>query len=213
MAGKRGRPRKKKPVNNSTTVTNSSTPTASTIASVVAPSKAGTNYHMRNSFISEHTIFMYVPEKTLPPDTRNRFLQLCDAMVMSLGAETVNAMEVEEIAQLYRDVLQSDEICETINAAGFDRSDPDNRVLLDHYDKLNKQIEKRKENLNIRTKDRKEARNLSSAKTMLNLLDEVKDTDLENAMKSFAQTYQKALDEFQSVEDYMEPKLMDSLPE
>lgn len=212
-------PRKKAVTKKKTTKKSSSpvgtagtTPSASFVAKNVKPPSGKSKYHMKNGFVSEHVIFMYVPEETLPTGSRNRFLMLCDSSIESLGPETVNMFEVEEIAQLYRDTLQADEICKLINDFSFDRQDPQNKVLLDHYDKLNKQIEKRKENLNIRTRDRKEARNLSKSKSMLDLLDESKEEDLESSIKELAKLYNDAVTTFQSLDDYMEPKLRDSLP-
>lgn len=212
MVKKVGRPKSNKSATPATSVLSPTTPSASTIAQNVKPPARNSLYHLKNGFISEHIIFMYVPEETLPAGTRNRFLMLCDSSIESLGPETVNMFEVEEVAQLYRDTLQADEICKLINDLDFDRQDPQNKVLLDHYDKLNKQIEKRKENLNIRTRDRKESRNLSKSKTMLDLLDESKVEDIESSVKELAEIYNRALNEFQSLEDYMEPKLLDALP-
>jgi hypothetical protein len=208
VAGKRGRP----PKSQSQPVV-LGLPSASSVIQQQGYTSKNSQFHMRNNYINESVIFLYVPQETLPMGTRDRFLMLCDQMIITLGAETVTTTEVEEIAQLYRDVISFDEMCKMINDASFDKKDYENKVLLDHFDKMSKQIEKRKENLNIRTKDRKESRDLTKSKTMLDLIDEVKKIDINEAVEALAKYYSDTLDKYQSLDEYMEPKLKDNVLE
>jgi c-di-AMP phosphodiesterase-like protein len=208
MSGKRGRPSKVQ-----TAPTGLALPIASAVIQQQGHTAKNAQFHMRNKFINENTIFLYTPLETLPMGSRDRFLMLCDQMIITLGAETVTMTEVEEIAQLYRDVISFDDLCKILNDVSFDKKAYENKVLLDHFDKLSKQIEKRKENLNIRTKDRKDARDLTKSKTILDLIDEVKKVDLAEAVESLAKYYSDTLDKYQSLDEYMEPKLKDNLLE
>lgn len=206
MIGKRGRPPK-----NQLVPTGIELPSAKEIISHKGYVSKKSKYHMRNNHINEDALFLYTPIDTLVAYSENRFLQLCDHMIMTLGPETVTMNEVEEIAHLYRDVISADKLYTTINSPSFDNSDIENKIILDQFDKLNKQIEKRKENLAIRSKDRKDARDLSKTKSVLDLIDGIKRTDLNAATEELANKYQEISKQYKSLEEYMEPKLKDNI--
>ena len=138
-------------------------------------------YTMQNGHITEDQIHLYTPENTIPVEHRSRFLELCDKMINVLDARTVTDPEVEEIAQYYRDRLVLDEIYKSI-------ADPHvgiaaDTTLIRHLDNLSKQLERRKENLQIRAKDRANARDLTRQKTMMDLLGEVNESSIKNLIE------------------------------
>lgn len=126
-------------------------------------------YTMQNGHITQDDIFLYTPQDTIPSTELKRFLQQCDNMIILLDARTVNTAEIEEIAKVYRESVILDRVYRewATSEAGIDPTQ------INSIDKLLKAVEKRKENLDVRAKDRQEKRDLSSQVTMMDVIAQV----------------------------------------
>jgi hypothetical protein len=133
--------------------------------------KGARNKALSNGVITTDDIFLYTPEETIPKKYVDRFLKLCDNMIITLDANTVTEPEVEEIAQYYRDRLFLDELYSSIN--DLEVGVAADTTLIRSLDSLSKQLEKRKENLQLRSKDRADQRKLTKQKTLMDLLGEL----------------------------------------
>lgn len=133
------------------------------------PKGSNSYYVMKNGKFKKEDLFLYTPENTLPKTDIARFLQQCDNMLMLLDARTVNQAELEEIAKVYREGIIVDAMLRTItdNEDGTVAADP---TTINSLDKILKTVEKRKENLSIRAKDKENARDLSSQITMMDVI-------------------------------------------
>jgi hypothetical protein len=110
-------------------------------------------YRLKNGEITEDQILLHAPKETIPEKAYDRFLELCDEMIIMLDAKTVNNADLEEIAKYYRDSIVVEKIYETL-------ADPESAdagldvTLVNQLEKITKQLEKRKENLSIRARYR-----------------------------------------------------------
>lgn len=162
-------------------------------------------YKMENKEVSAVDVFLYVPPDTIPAAQLKRFLHLCDQMFIALDAKTITRPEIEEVAQYYRDRILLDELYKTI--ASSEGGLADSRAIISNLDSMSKQLEKRKENLQIRAKDRQEARKLTKQKTMMDILAEVDEQKVEEEMKKLAETLNKVAATTTSTEKYMEARI------
>lgn len=126
-------------------------------------------YRMKNGYYKPEDVYLYTPEDTIPKDELNRFLRLCDEMIVLLDPRTINKAEVEEIAKVYRESIIIDSVYREFAKEGS-ALDP---TMVNSLDKIVKAVEKRKENLAIRASDRQESRNFNKQLTLMDVISEV----------------------------------------
>ena len=120
---------------------------------------------LSNGVVSEDTLFNFVPRNTLPKNDVFRFITLCDAMITDLGADDLSNVDIEEIALYYRDKIYCDQIYRE-----FATAETTDGSLVVQIEKLNKNIEKRKENLGARFIDKGKKRQDSGGESLMDLL-------------------------------------------
>lgn len=139
-----------------------------------------------NGVIDASQLFFYVPKDTLPTKHVDRFLKLCNQMIKSLGAETLNPTDVEEIAVYYRDRIYMDQIYETFALA--QATDP---TLVGQLEKLNKNLEQKKSNLGARFIDRGQKRKSKEGMTFIDLFENFVENEVE--MEALAQSKKESI--------------------
>lgn len=153
-------------------------PKGSAVKKTVDVSSLKFTYRMKNGRIKPEHIFLYIKPASIPPSELDRFLQLVDQMISSLGAESLQGPDIEEIALLYRDRVFYDSIYENfIDSQLGEAGIGVDTAALKQIETLNKQLEVRKENLAVRFKDLGKKREDHASKTMMDLLAEFKENE------------------------------------
>jgi hypothetical protein len=158
-------------------------------------------YSMQNGFIEAEDLFLYVPRETLRKDDVNRFLKLCDLLIIELGPKELTQTEVKDIAALYRDVMIRDHMYELTK----DNDAKDKTILTDMLN-VSKQIDTLQRGLKLNAAQRAEERRKGNELTMMDLLGKFRDNEELFAMFELQQ--QKILDKYQKgkytdVDEYM----------
>jgi hypothetical protein len=158
-------------------------------------------YSMTNGIVSADKIFLFVQEQSLPEDSINRFLQLCDGMITTLGADQLNDLDIEEVALFYRDRIYADKMYEIFSRDGA-IMDPS---MVKQIETLNKSLEVRKDNLGARFKDSGKKRKDKGTMTLLDLFENFQENKdiMEERSKESLEKVKKAKEKFTSTEEYM----------
>lgn len=175
-----------------------------------SPKRDPNLFKMKNGRVYPDHIFLYVKKKTLPKSEVNRFLELCDLLITSLGPDSLKGPDVEEIALLYRDRIYLDKIYERLIDEKTQENDGLDTTMLKQIESLSKQLETRKDNLSLRFKDLGKKRDDHAGKTMMDLLAEFKEDEAKLGRKAARMT--EEMKEFEkktttSATSYMERHL------
>lgn len=156
---------------------------------------------MKNGRFTEQDIYTFVPEESIPQEHRIRFINLCDLMIVALGADTMSETDLEEIALYYRERIYCDSLYKTFADAGGTTD----TTLIHHIEKLNKSLEQRKSNLGARFVDKGKKRKDSNTSTLMELLSDF-DTNknkFEFMSEDKAQTIEENKKKFTNTAEYM----------
>lgn len=127
---------------------------------------------MTNGRFVEKDLYLFVPKETIAESDRERFISLCDAMILDLGADSMKEADLEEVALYYRDRIYSDRMYRSFaEADGITDSN-----MIAQIEKLNKSLEQRKSNLGARFVDRGKQRKDNSTSSLVDLLNRFIDT-------------------------------------
>ena len=166
-------------------------------------------FKMKNGKFKPEDIFLYVPRDSIPESDLNRFLQLCDLMIIDLGAPSVSYTDLEEISLIYRDSIFINKQFKLFSEASgaLDTS------MVKQVETLNKNLEQRKENLGSRFVDKGKKREANSTKTITDLIASFEDKSKE--LEQQAEALQKEISEnkkekFTSTAGYMANKVSSS---
>lgn len=156
---------------------------------------------MNNGRFIESDLYKYVPKETLPKEQVERFLNLCDSMIMDLGVETLSESDLEEISLYYRERVYCDLLYQQFASAG---GTTDTTMIL-HIEKLNKALEQRKSNLGTRFIDKGKKRKDNNTSTLMEILSNYNDN--QGLFTQVAESKDKDIDKnremFTSTSDYM----------
>lgn len=121
---------------------------------------------MSNGKFVEKDLYLFVPKETIAESDRERFISLCDAMILDLGADSMKEADLEEVALYYRDRIYSDRMYRSFaEADGITDAN-----MIAQIEKLNKSLEQRKSNLGARFVDRGKQRKDNSSSSLVDLL-------------------------------------------
>jgi len=171
-------------------------------------------YEMQNGVITSEHIFLYVPKRSLESSDINRFLRLCDLLIMELGPKDVTETDVKDIASLYRDVLARDYMYEGIKNCSHV---PDKSMMLD-LEKISKQIDSQQGSLKVRAKDRVEERRNRNDVTMMDILGKFEeDSDLfgvfklqqDKILKKYEESDHTDVDEYMTIRTANSQSILD----
>lgn len=159
---------------------------------------------LTNEIVTEDKLFLFIKKSSIPTSELDRFLQLCDSCIISLGPDTLSDGDIEEIALIYRDRVYMDMAYEVFAQAGaIDAS------MVSQIEKINKSLEVRKTNLGARFIDRDKSRKSDSGNTFLELFNhhvENKDLQIQKA-KEMRELVDQNKSNFTNTTEYMENKL------
>lgn len=164
--------------------------------------KIATPTKLRNGKITESQLFLYVPKHTLPEKEINRFLELCDTLIISLGPAELSETDIEEIALYYRDRIYADNIYST-----FALSNTTDASLVMQIEKLNKGLEQRKTNLGARFIDKGKKRKEIGEESLIDLLarySENKKVYEGTALEKYREISENKNTQFTNTSSYME---------
>lgn len=158
-------------------------------------------YPMKTKKITAEKLFLFVSQDTLPPTEINRFLRLCESMILSLGEDSLSDNDVEEIALIYRDRIYTDR-----QYSIFAKAEALDTSMVSQIEKLNKALEQRKANLGARFidkgKTRKDANLGDSFVSLFNYFTENKDLQTAKGLEKQKQIEDNKA-KFTSTADYM----------
>jgi hypothetical protein len=155
----------------------------------------------------EDRILLFVKKETIPPAELKRFLTLCERFIETIGPETLNDNDIEEIALIYRDRIFMDLAYEVFAAAGAIDT-----TMVNQIDKMNKTLETKKANLGSRFIDRDKVRKNEIGNSFLDLFNNFvdhKDEEMQKAKDKLEEIKQNKA-KFTSLSDYMESKVRKS---
>jgi len=157
--------------------------------------------NLTNGAITSDKIFSFVNRNTIPNNSLQTFLTICDTWINDLGADSLKDTDLEEIALYARDRIYIDGIFQTFAEAGT--IDPN---LISQIEKMNKGMESRKENLGARFKDRGDKRISKSSAGFMSLFEDFMDdpSTFSNKAAEVNQTVQDNKEKFSKLDDYME---------
>lgn len=162
------------------------------------------NSILTNEVVTEDKLFLFIKKTSIPSSELDRFLQLCDKCILSLGPDTLSDSDIEEIALIYRDRVYMDMAYEVFAQAGaIDAS------MVSQIEKINKSLEVRKTNLGARFIDRDKTRKQGNENSFLELFSyfiEAKDIELQKA-KDLQDELELNKSNFTNPIEYMENKL------
>lgn len=154
--------------------------------------------------VDPEKLFLFIKRETIPKKELIRFLRLCDQFIRSLGPDTLNDTDLEEIALIYRDRVYMDLAYQV-----FAKAEAIDTAMITQIEKINKSLEVRKSNLGSRFIDRDKARKGDGSNTFLELFNyfvENKDLELQKA-REMQVTISGNKTSFTDTSDYMENKL------
>jgi len=159
-------------------------------------------YSMQNAEITSDDLYLYVPENTLKLEERNRFLKLCDKLIIELGSKELTETEIKDIATLYRDIIRRDEMYKVLTVCA---GSPDKTTMNDIVN-ISKQVDTLQKSLKITASSRQEERKNRREMTMMDMLGKFKQEPKLFAM--FDKQQQKILDKYENsdhtdVDEYM----------
>jgi hypothetical protein len=153
------------------------------------------------------SLFLYVKKETIPPAELKRFVTLCERFIQTLGPETLNESDIEEIALIYRDRIFMDLAYEVFATAGAIDT-----TMVNQIDKMNKTLETKKANLGSRFIDRDKLRKNEVGNSFLDLFNNFvdhKDAEMKKAQDKLDEI-NKNKAKFTSLEEYMEARVKKS---
>lgn len=171
--------------------------------------KGSVKYQIQNGIVDEDKLFLFIKKETIPVSEQKRFIDLCDRFIQSLGADTLNDADIEEIALIYRDRIYMDLAYEI-----FAQAKAIDSTMVTQIEKINKSLEVRKMNLGSRFIDREKTRNKDTSNSFLDLFNYITENKEEEEGK--ATEVNKKIKEnkkqFTDVHDYMKNKLSNKSP-
>jgi len=151
-------------------------------------------YEMTNGSVNPEELYVFTPENTIPDGETNRFLQLCDMMILEMHAEELTPSDVDAVAQYNQLRMFRDKIC-----ADMAEQNITDISFITQLEKLHKQQEKHLENLKLRRKDRHLGKTDSQSKSLTELARELDDSSndrMHNLKKKHTSELSKFEDEF-----------------
>lgn len=160
------------------------------------------DYVMVNGIIDAKRIFLYVPPATVDPEEIDRFLEMCDRLLIELGPKSVTEIDIKDVASLFRDTVVRDKMYEGLKACA---NLPDKSMMVD-LSKMSAQLDVIQKSLKVRAADREKERTNSKDLSMIEIIDKYKDDDSLFAMFDIQQ--KNILDKYYSnphtdVDEYM----------
>lgn len=168
-------------------------------------------YRMQNGSIDADRIFLFVPQHTIPKDSVDRFLELCDRLLIELGPKAVTETDVKDVATLFRDTIVRDAMYTLVSES---EGVMDKSTSVD-IEKFSKQIDSIQRSLKVRAADREAERKNNKDLTMIDILDKFMDDE---GLFALFEAQQKTLlnkyydNPHTDVDEYMTIRTASSLP-
>lgn len=160
---------------------------------------------LSNGIVTADELFTYVPKDTIPVGQVERFISLCDHMIYDLDPEELSSIDIEEIALYCREKIYCDLIYKN-----FAEAQATDTSLVIQIEKINKNLEKRKENLGARFIDKGKKRKEAGTESLIDLLEkfsEYNEQYMDQAENKKIELTKDKDNKFTKTSEYMESHL------